>query len=65
MRSESLLTDHAMGLAKAILDIVAPCLSEEERHEAFGMFFEAAKGVLLSYEEKAERMRQRVKPSAS
>jgi len=29
------------------------------------MFFDAAKEVLLRYEEKAERMHRRVKPSAN
>jgi dsDNA-binding SOS-regulon protein len=65
MRSQSLITDHAMALAQAILDIVAPCLREEEHREAFGMFFDAAKEVLLRYEEKAQRMYRRVKPSAN
>ena len=65
MRSQSLITDHAMALGKTIIDIVAPCLREEERKEAFCLFVEAAKGMLLSYEEKAERMARRVKPSSN
>lgn len=65
MRSQSLLTDHALALTKAVLDIVAPCLREDERREAFAMFFEAAKATLLSYEEKADRMPRRVNPSAN
>jgi hypothetical protein len=65
MRSESLLTDHALALAVAILDIVAPCLREEERKEAFGMFYTACKVTLESYESKAERMCRRVKPSVN
>jgi hypothetical protein len=65
VRSQSLITDHALALAQAILNIVAPGLREEERQEAFGMFFDAAKEVLLRYEEKAERMHRRVKPSAN
>jgi hypothetical protein len=65
MISQSLITDHALTLAKTILDIVSLSLPEEKRKEAFGMFFEVAKGVLLSYEEKASRMQRRVKPSNS
>ncbi|MBN9120389.1 MAG: hypothetical protein J0I06_14735 [Planctomycetes bacterium] len=54
-----------MALGQAILDIVAPCLRPEEQRDAFEMFVTAAKAVLDSYEEKADRMRRRVKPSAN
>ena len=55
-----MITDHAMALARAILEIVAPCLREEEKVEAFGMFFEASKAGLEHYEASAERMRKRL-----
>ncbi len=51
-----------MALAKAILDIVAPCLREEEQKEAFGMFYEACKAALMHYEERADRMLHRLRP---
>ena len=65
MISQSLITDHAMALGKAILEMVSPCLREEEQKEAFAMFVEAAKGMLLSYESKMDRLYRRVKPSAN
>jgi hypothetical protein len=65
MRSQSLISDHAMALAKVIHEMVAPCLREEEQREAFRMIYEAAKATLLSYEKKADRMVRQVKPSAN
>lgn len=65
MKSQSLMTDHAMALAAAILEIVSPALREEDKREAFNLFVEAAKAMLLSFEEKSERMTRRVKPSAN
>jgi hypothetical protein len=61
--SQSLMTDHAMAGAKAIVEIFRPCLRDEEVKEAFGMVYEALKATLISYEEKADRMCRRVKPS--
>ncbi len=63
MLSASLIHDHAMALATAILEIVSPCLREEERKDAFGMFYDASKAALTHYEEKSDRMQRRVKPS--
>lgn len=63
MRSDSLIHDHAMALAKANLDIVASCLREEEQREAFNQFYEAAKATLIHFDERANRMRRRVDPS--
>ena len=51
------VSDHAMALAAAILDIVSPCLREEEKREAFDLFVKAATATLLSYEEKVARLR--------
>jgi hypothetical protein len=63
MKSQSLLHDHAFALATAILDMVAPCLREEEKREAFEMFYTAAKAAFESYETCADRMERRVRPS--
>lgn len=60
----SLQHDHAFALAKAILEMVAPCLHrEEEQREAFNMFYEAAKASLEHYEMMADRRTRRIKPS--
>ena len=63
MKSKSLITDHARAGAKAILDIVAPALRDDERREAFSLFFEAIKATLDSYEAQSSHMRKRVIPS--
>jgi hypothetical protein len=63
MQSQSLISDHAMAAAKVILEMVSPCLREEEQRDAFRMIYEACKAMLLSYEEKADRMQKRVRPS--
>ncbi len=62
MISQHLIHDHAMALAKAILDIIAPCLREEEQREAFGQFYEACKAGFMHYEERADRMMRRLRP---
>ena len=63
MRPDSIRADHARALAAAILDIVAPCLREEERNDALEAFYEAAMAALRSYDETIDRLRSRVRPS--
>lgn len=63
MQSQSLVSDHAMALAKVILEMIAPCLRPEEQREAFRMIYESTIATLSSYEKLADRMRRRVKPS--
>jgi hypothetical protein len=58
-----LIHDHAMAGASAATNIVAPCLRDEEKREAFNLFYEAIKATLLSYEEQVSRMRRRIEPS--
>lgn len=55
--------DHAMAGAAAVLDIVAPCLREQERREAFNLIFEVMKATLTSFDDKVWRMRRRIDPS--
>jgi hypothetical protein len=62
MQSESLKHDHAMAMARAVMDIVSPCIREEEKRDAFDLFYEACKAGLQSYEMHADRMRRRVEP---
>ena len=63
--NQSLQHDHAFALATAILEIVSPCLREEEQREAFNMFYEAAKSSLEHYEMMADRRMRRIKPSSN
>ena len=65
MPSRSLIHGHAMALAEEVLAVVAPCLREEERAEAFGLFVEAAEAVLTRYEEKADRPARRLGPRSN
>ena len=60
MRSESLTMDHAIALAQAVVEMVN--LRPEEQKELFGMVVQAARAMLLSYEEKADRMHRRIHP---
>lgn len=62
---QSLQHDHAHALAVAILQMVTPCLREEEQREAFEMFYEAAKASFEHYEMMADRRMKRIKPSAN
>jgi hypothetical protein len=62
--STSLIHDHAWALAAAILEIVRPCLREEEQRDAFEMFLTASKGVLEKFAEASSRQTKRLcKPS--
>lgn len=60
MPSASLIHDHSWALATAILEMVKPCLREEEQREAFEMFLEASKAMLAKYEEAAARQAKRL-----
>lgn len=42
--------DAAIATARAILEIVAPCLRPEERHDAFEEFYYAVSAGLEAYE---------------
>ncbi len=55
-----LLTDHAIAMARAVVEIFN--LRPEEEAEAFSRIYEACKAGLISYEEKSGRMFRRIKP---
>jgi hypothetical protein len=61
--NQRLVHDHAFAAARCLVEIVATCLREEERLEAFREFYEVTKAAIESYEIHAERMRRRLKPS--
>lgn len=65
MRSESLLHDHAMALAAALLGIVENCIRPEERRDCFESFYTACKAGLEHYEIKADRLNRRLKPGVN
>ena len=50
----SLISDHAVALAKVVVEMFN--LRPEEEREAFQMVYEACAAMLQSYEEKAARM---------
>lgn len=59
--SQHLRHDTAMAAARAILDMVSPCLTtESERTEAFGMFYEAMIAALTKYDELLARELKRL-----
>lgn len=62
MKSNSLMSDHAIALARASLDVVAPGLGEMERRRMFDLLFRAALAMLESYEAQADLMRRRMNP---
>ena len=63
MPSQSLIHDYAMKLAAVSLEVVTPCLREEEQREAFNSLYDACIEVLRQYEKRASRMERRVRPS--
>jgi hypothetical protein len=62
---KSLQHDHAFALATAILEIVAPCLRDDEKRDAWNLFYEAAMASFEHYEMMADRRMRRVKPSVN
>jgi hypothetical protein len=61
--NQRLIHDTAMAMAQAILDLVAPCLREEEQMEAFGEFYIACKAGIEVFCIQQDRMRQRLRPT--
>lgn len=55
--------DAAFAAAKASLDVVAPCLREEEQAEVFGIFYQIAVASLEAYEAMVQREANRLHPS--
>ena len=63
MKYERLMNDHAMALAKVLLDVVAPNYREEEHRDIFAECFQAARAAFEHYSHEIERENQRLKPS--
>jgi hypothetical protein len=62
VQSVSLINDHAMELAKRNLQAVEQFVPEEELKRIFGLFYAATKATLLKYEERIDRLQQRIHP---
>jgi hypothetical protein len=60
---QSLQHDAAVAMAKCLVNIIAPCLREEEQREAAREFYQVIRAGLEAYEEQRER--DVPKPSAN
>jgi hypothetical protein len=60
-----LVNELVLALARAALAIIAPCLREEERGDAFHEFCQAFRDVILLHEEKRNRMQARLRGQAA
>lgn len=56
--------DVSAACATALVEIVANCLREEERRDAWGMFYEAVKASLMQYDAHREMEAARLHPFA-
>jgi hypothetical protein len=65
MNSESAFHDHAFALAKVQVEMIENLIRPEERRDCFDAFYEAAKAAFCHYEEQADRMHRRVRPSSN
>jgi hypothetical protein len=62
--NDRLKHDCSAACATEILEVVSPCLRDEEKREAWGIFCEAVKACLMQYEVRRERELTRLaKPS--
>jgi hypothetical protein len=61
--NQRLLHDAAVAMAQALLDIVKPCLREEERLDAFSEFYIVCKAGVEAYEIQKSRMLTRLNPT--
>lgn len=60
----SLRHDAAFAAARALVEIVAPCLREEERRDAFEEFYRVCVAMIEAYEQQMQREAARLcKPS--
>jgi hypothetical protein len=55
-----LIHDAAFATAKALLEMIAPLLREEERRDAFEALYEAVKAGIEAYAVQSHRQRQRL-----
>jgi hypothetical protein len=62
MAHERLEHDAAYMMARHLIEVIAPCLREEEKIDAFREFYHVCRAGIEAYEIQVNRMRQRLKP---
>ena len=62
MNSWLLTHDVAREMAKEIVEVLAGCLREEERHEAFIEVYTRLKAGLEDFQDRTNRMQLRMRP---
>lgn len=65
MANQRLINFRALLMAQEILDSLGACLREEERRDAFDVFFRLCKSGLESFCVEQERMQRRLKPNSN
>lgn len=60
---KKLMHDASVAMAHAILDLVSPCLREEEKLEALSNFYIVCQAGIESYCIKTEKMLRNVEAS--
>jgi hypothetical protein len=61
--NQRLCHDAAFAMAKTLLDIVGPCIREEEQRDAFDEFYRVCLAGIEAYETHVARMESRLHPS--
>jgi hypothetical protein len=63
MPNQRLQHDAAVAIAKAYLDVIAPCIHPELHKQAWQWFYEVAKAGIEAYGVHVDRTQQRLHPS--
>ncbi len=65
MMSTGLIHDVAFATSRHILEVVAPCLREEEQRDAFAEIYDRVKAGLECYDIRQRRLERRLKPGSN
>jgi hypothetical protein len=60
--NQRLIHDVAFATSREILDVIAPCLREEEQRDAFAEIYERVKAGIECFELRSNRMASRLRP---
>ena len=63
MRSESLIHDASFATTTAIMQIIGPCIRDDERADCFQEIYQACKAGIEAYSVHEIRMEHRMRPS--
>jgi hypothetical protein len=58
-----IIHDTAFAMTKALTEVVAPCIREEEQAELFRLFLEICKAGIQGYEIQVNRAGLRLRPT--